>query len=136
MDLNMLVLMARTESTGTLNRKNDDRSFPCKRSKTWHRKKTFEDGMVKISSVIFKGGSKKMKAIYYPAIFHPEEIGYSVSVPDIEGCYTQGDDMAKAVEMAQGRDWPHGGRYEDLSVPLCALCYPCGKWRFYRSDPF
>ena len=42
-----------------------------------------------------------MKATYYPAIFHPEEIGYSVSVPDIEGCYTQGDDMAKAVEMAQ-----------------------------------
>ena len=42
-----------------------------------------------------------MKNIYYPAIFHPEEIGYSVSIPDIEGCFTQGDSMDEAVEMAQ-----------------------------------
>lgn len=42
-----------------------------------------------------------MKNIYYPAIFHPEEVGYSVSVPDVEGCYTQGDTMEEAVEMAQ-----------------------------------
>ena len=34
-----------------------------------------------------------MKNIYYPVIFHPEEVGFSVSVPDIEGCYSQGDTM-------------------------------------------
>lgn len=38
---------------------------------------------------------------YYPAIFHPEEVGYSVSVPDIAGCCTQGDTLDEAVEMAQ-----------------------------------
>ena len=33
-----------------------------------------------------------MRNVYYPAIFHPEDVGgYSVSVPDIEGCFTQGD---------------------------------------------
>ena len=42
-----------------------------------------------------------MKKIFYPAIFHPEEVGYSVSVPDIEGCYTQGDTMDEALEMVQ-----------------------------------
>lgn len=42
-----------------------------------------------------------MKNIYYPAIFHPEEVGYSVFVPDIEGCSTQGDTMDEAVEMAK-----------------------------------
>ena len=26
-----------------------------------------------------------MNAIFYPAIFHPEETGYSVEIPDIEG---------------------------------------------------
>ena len=26
-----------------------------------------------------------MNAIFYPAIFHPEESGYSVDIPDIEG---------------------------------------------------
>lgn len=42
-----------------------------------------------------------MKNIYYPAIFHPEETGFSVSVPDVKGCYTQGDSMEEAVEMVQ-----------------------------------
>ena len=42
-----------------------------------------------------------MNAIFYPAIFHPEEIGYSVSIPDIEGCFTQGETMDEAITMAQ-----------------------------------
>ena len=43
-----------------------------------------------------------MKKIrYYPAVFHPEAEGYSVSIPDIEGCFTQGDTLEEAVEMAQ-----------------------------------
>lgn len=42
-----------------------------------------------------------MKNIFYPAIFHPETTGYSVSVPDIEGCFTQGENMEDAVSMAK-----------------------------------
>ena len=38
----------------------------------------------------------------YTAVFTPEENGaYSVHFPDIQGCYTCGDDMADAVEMAK-----------------------------------
>ena len=38
----------------------------------------------------------------YPAIFTPEENGlYSVSFPDLQGCYTSGDDLSDAVYMAQ-----------------------------------
>ena len=38
----------------------------------------------------------------YPAVFTPERGGgYSVYFPDIEGCYTQGDDMADAIFMAE-----------------------------------
>ena len=38
----------------------------------------------------------------YPAIFNPEkEGGFSIFFPDIEGCYTQGDTMVEAVEMAE-----------------------------------
>ena len=40
-----------------------------------------------------------MKKIYYPAVFHPEDRGYSVSVPDLDGCFTQGDTLEEAVEM-------------------------------------
>jgi len=42
-----------------------------------------------------------MKNAYYPAVFHPEDVGYSVSVPDIAGCCTQGDTMDEAVEMVK-----------------------------------
>ena len=38
----------------------------------------------------------------YTAVFTPEENGlYSVSFPDLHGCYTSGNDMSDAVYMAQ-----------------------------------
>lgn len=38
----------------------------------------------------------------YPAVFTPEEAGkYSVYFPDIDGCYTCGDDLADGMEMAE-----------------------------------
>jgi predicted RNase H-like HicB family nuclease len=38
----------------------------------------------------------------YPAIFTPEENGgYSVVFPDLDGCYTCGDDLQDALEMAE-----------------------------------
>lgn len=38
----------------------------------------------------------------YPAVFTPEEGGlYSVNFPDLESCYTCGDDLADAIKMAE-----------------------------------
>lgn len=38
----------------------------------------------------------------YPAIFTSEEDGgYSINFPDLEGCYTCGDDLADGMEMAK-----------------------------------
>ncbi|MCD8118864.1 MAG: type II toxin-antitoxin system HicB family antitoxin [Lachnospiraceae bacterium] len=38
----------------------------------------------------------------YPAVFTPEQDGgYSVNFPDLQGCYTCGDDMADALSMAE-----------------------------------
>lgn len=43
-----------------------------------------------------------MKRHYvYPAIFHPEETGFSVFFPDLKGCQTQGDTLEEATLMAQ-----------------------------------
>lgn len=36
----------------------------------------------------------------YPAIFTKEEKFYSVRFPDIDGCYTQGESLQEAYEMA------------------------------------
>ena len=43
-----------------------------------------------------------MTKYLYPAIFTPESNGvYSVNFPDIEGCYTQGDNLQDAYDMAE-----------------------------------
>jgi predicted RNase H-like HicB family nuclease len=43
-----------------------------------------------------------MAKYVYPAIFTLEsDGGYSVSFPDIESCYTSGDDMPDALDMAE-----------------------------------
>lgn len=36
----------------------------------------------------------------YPAVFTKEDHGYSVFFPDLEGCYTCGDDLHDALMMA------------------------------------
>lgn len=42
-----------------------------------------------------------MAKYIYPAIFHEEnDGGYYIEFPDIPSCYTQGDDMTNALEMA------------------------------------
>lgn len=38
----------------------------------------------------------------YPAVFTPEDKGmYSVNFPDLEGCYTCGEDLKDAIYMAE-----------------------------------
>lgn len=38
----------------------------------------------------------------YPAVFTPEDDGgFSIRFPDLEGCYTCGDDMVDALTMAE-----------------------------------
>jgi len=42
-----------------------------------------------------------MAKYVYPAIFTPEEGGgYSIRFPDIKNCFTDGDDIASAMQMA------------------------------------
>lgn len=38
----------------------------------------------------------------YPAVFTPEEDGsFSITFPDLEGCYTCGDSLEDGIEMAE-----------------------------------
>ena len=63
--------------------------------------------------------------LVYPAIFAPaEEGGYTVIVPDLPGCITEGDDLAEAIEMgvdAAGGwilgEMEEGNRYPSPSKP-------------------
>ena len=43
-----------------------------------------------------------MAKYVYPAIFSPsEDGGFTVSFPDVSGCYTEGDTLAEAMEQAK-----------------------------------
>lgn len=77
-----------------------------------------------------------MKNIYYPAVFHPEEVGYSVFIPDIEGCSTQGDTMDEAVEMAKdaiGLMLDGAGEHPQASSPSAL---PLADGEFVVMIPF
>lgn len=39
--------------------------------------------------------------LVYPACFYEEESGYSVVVPDLLGCSTQGETLDEAIQMAE-----------------------------------
>lgn len=39
--------------------------------------------------------------LVYPACFYKEESGYSVIVPDLLGCCTQGETLDEAIQMAE-----------------------------------
>lgn len=41
-----------------------------------------------------------MAKYIYPAVFTPEDGGYVVNFPDFESCYTEGDTLEEAMEMA------------------------------------
>lgn len=42
-----------------------------------------------------------MKKFFYPVVFKSEEVGVSVYVPDIPGCFTQGDSLEEALDNVQ-----------------------------------
>lgn len=42
-----------------------------------------------------------MSKYLYPAIFTKEDSGYSVNFPDIENCFTSGETLVEAMEMAK-----------------------------------
>ena len=70
--------------------------------------------------------------LVYPAIFTPciEKEGYTVEVPDLPGCVTEGDSLADAIDMAvdaasgwilgeleDGNSYPAASEYGDISAP-------------------
>ncbi len=70
--------------------------------------------------------------LVYPAIFTPckELSGYTVEVPDLPGCVTEGRDLAEAIEMGidaasgwildemeDGNDYPVASMYSSVSCP-------------------
>ena len=65
----------------------------------------------------------------YPAVFTKEKKGYAVIFPDLEGCYTCGDDLEDAIEMAEDALALALYRYEkeNKEIPVSSGKYDLGK---------
>ena len=73
--------------------------------------------------------------LLYPAIFTPEkEGGYTVKFPDLPGCFTEGDNLIEAIEMAvdaasgwilgeieEGNTYPGPSKLEELKISKGSL---------------
>ena len=60
-----------------------------------------------------------MAKYVYPAIFTKEsDGGYSVSFPDVKGCYTQGETLTEALEMAEDALGMMLCTYEDKKMDI------------------
>lgn len=51
--------------------------------------------------IIITRGDVTMSKYVYLAIFTKEDKGYSVCFPDVQGCYTQGETLTEAMDMAK-----------------------------------
>lgn len=65
-----------------------------------HQRKSLQEH-TKASAKMLDFRRCAMNKYIYPAIFEKEETGYSVFFPDIDGCYTCGDSLEDAMDMAE-----------------------------------
>lgn len=61
-----------------------------------------------------------MKLIYPANFYYEEDGGYSVEIPDLLGCVTQGDNLEEAMEMAQDAalGWILTAIEEEEEIPI------------------
>lgn len=63
----------------------------------------------------------------YPALFEAESVdGYSVSVPDLPGCFTEGDTLEEAFEMTRNAIGIYLSELESDGKELPAASDPAG----------
>ena len=74
--------------------------------------------------------------LVYPAVFRPceEKAGYTVTVPDLPGCVTEGDTLAGAILMAEDAasgwvlDELEDGNIAPAASPMEAVCVKPGEF--------
>lgn len=84
-----------------------------------------------------------MLKLIYPACFYPNENGFTVTVPDLPGCVTEGKDISEAIEMAvdAASGWVLDSIESGESIPKATtdlknipLDYPDGIVNFIMLD--
>jgi len=62
----------------------------------------------------------------YPAILYPDDDKIGVTVPDLSGCHTFGDDIADALFMAKDaiEMWLWNAENENINIPAASKTLP------------
>lgn len=79
---------------------------------------------------------------YYPVIFFPDGDSFGVVVPDLDGCFSRGDDLTQAMYWAQPAigTWLDGVDEKDYPCPsnpgeIDTSDYPCAIVNVIEFDP-
>ena len=74
---------------------------------------------------IYERLTQYLSRLVYPAVFTPciEKEGYTVEVPDLPGCVTEGKDLVDAIEMGvdAASGWVLGELEEGNNIPAPSL---------------
>ena len=75
--------------------------------------------------------------LVYPAVFTPciEKEGYTVEVPDLPGCVTEGKDLVDAIEMGvdAASGWVLGELEEGNNIPAPYVFNQAGMVIFFLT---
>ena len=67
----------------------------------------------------------------FPAVFHPEDIGFSIHFPDLPGCITEGDTLEEASKMARDALELYLYELEQSSGPIPS---PAGRYHIEKDE--
>ena len=67
----------------------------------------------------------------FPAVFHPEDIGFSIHFPDLPGCITEGDTLEEASKMARDALELYLYELEQSSEPIPS---PTGRYHIEKDE--
>ena len=67
----------------------------------------------------------------FPAIFHPEDIGFSIYFPDLPGCITESDTLEEASKMARDALELYLYELEQSSEPIPS---PVGRYHVEKEE--
>ena len=64
-----------------------------------------------------------MSKYVFPAVFEPEDGMYNITFPDLDGCYTCGDDLADAMAMAEDvlGGWLSRAEEQGAAIPKASV---------------
>lgn len=81
--------------------------------------------------VLIKKYQRNSQTIKYPVVFRKEDFGYSTRVPDLDGCFSEGDTLEEAIKNTREAIRLHLDGVKKPPKPSKDILYN-SKWEIVR----